>query len=485
MVGGEKSFYESGNDRDSRLASLVRTIVNEPGGFEWISRFVPYLRKEANMRTAPIVIAAEAAHAKLKSGRAAGGEYTVRKLVASCIGRADEFAEFIGYWRMEFGRTLPGGVQRGLADAFSATINEYTALKYDGENRPIRLGDVVEILHPTPSDPIQSDLFRYLLDRRHHPKAVRVNLDRLSMVKYRNWMYSLSPEKRNIAAASGNFSEVLGDAGMTWENVSSYLGRELNAHDWEALIPNMGYMALLRNLRNFDSAMVPDRVAEKVASRLCDPEQVRRSKQFPYRFYTAYRNTKSTFRWAHALSKALDLSTENIPVLDGRTLVLVDTSGSMQAPVSQRSSVQYVDVAALFASAVEARNRGRVDVVAFATEAMPVTFPNPNVLANVDMIRAGVGEVGYGTNVMSGVKYFSGHDRIVIFSDMQDVGGYVMRGWLRGVPDVVTYSFNLAGHKVGYVNPENPNKYILSGFSDSAFKMMSMVERGKDQDWPF
>lgn len=501
MVGGEKSFYESAEDRDGRLALLVRSIIGEPGGFEWLSRFVPYLRREMFMRTAPIMVAAEASKARqllVRAGTAPAveSEYTIRRLVASAIGRADEYAEFIGYWRNRFGRAIPGGVQRGLADAFASGVNEYAAMKYDGTDRPIRLGDVVDIIHPEPQAPWQSDLFAYLLDRRHHAQDIRVPLNHLPMIASRRVLEEMPQSEREALAASPSFGLALKNSGMTWENVSGWLRRKLTARDWEALIPTMGYMALLRNLRNFDDAGVSDEVAAQVAARLSDPAQVAKSMQFPYRFYTAYRSAQGTFRWAQALSKALDLSTQNVPVLGGKTLVLVDTSGSMAGTVSDRSSVQYVDVAALFGSVVASRNPDSVDVVAFADRAYQVKFPTrTNVLRNVDYIRSEVGKVGYGTNVAEGMKFLRPeHNRLVIFSDMQDVAG------LAGTPDsgwgyrtyratvpasVVAYSFNLAGYEHGIVDVSKANRFVLAGFSDSAFRMMSMVERGNDQSWPF
>src|SRR5690606_35596365 len=78
---------------------------------------------------------------------------------------------------------------------------------------------------------------------------------------------------------------VLRTAGMTWEDVLSLAGSRVDKRGlWEALIPSMGYMALLRNLRNFDEAGVSDEVVQQVAARLADPAQVARSRQFPLRF---------------------------------------------------------------------------------------------------------------------------------------------------------------------------------------------------------
>jgi hypothetical protein len=66
--------------------------------------------------------------------------------------------------------------------------------------------------------------------------------------------------------------------------------RLTSAEQWECLIPHMGYMALLRNLRSFDDAGVSDEVAVQVMARLTDPEQVARSRQFPMRFLSAFKD---------------------------------------------------------------------------------------------------------------------------------------------------------------------------------------------------
>src|SRR5690606_7218412 len=125
----------------------------------------------------------------------------------------------------------------------------------------------------------------------------------------------------------------LADAGMTWEALAGWLQGPMDARAWEAVIPAMGYMALLRNLRNFDEAGVGDAVAQTVAARLADAEQVRRSRQFPFRFLAAYRAARS-LRWAYPLERALGHSLANVPALPGRTLILVDRSGSMFGGVS-------------------------------------------------------------------------------------------------------------------------------------------------------
>ncbi|MFC7278661.1 TROVE domain-containing protein [Paractinoplanes rhizophilus] len=61
----------------------------------------------------------------------------------------------------------------------------------------------------------------------------------------------------------------------------------------------MGLLGLARNLRNFDEAGVSDTVAARTVARFADPEQVARSRMFPYRWLAAY-DAAPSLRWATA-----------------------------------------------------------------------------------------------------------------------------------------------------------------------------------------
>ena len=66
----------------------------------------------------------------------------------------------------------------------------------------------------------------------------------------------------------GNAADELRAAGLTWEDVLSLVGSKVDkAQLWSALAPSMGYMALLRNLRNMDEAGVSDDVAAAAAAK--------------------------------------------------------------------------------------------------------------------------------------------------------------------------------------------------------------------------
>ena len=165
---------------------------------------------------------------------------------------------------------------------------------------------------------------------------------------------------------------------MTWEDALSLAGSKVSKRDlWAALIPSMGFMAQLRNLRNFDDAGVPDEVAGDVIARLTDPEQVARSRQFPFRFLSAYRAAPS-LRWSYPLERALSLSLANVPALKGRTLVLVDRSGSMFDGVSAKSGLNRADTAALFGVALALRSE-HADLVEFGTQQPAGAVPGSRV----------------------------------------------------------------------------------------------------------
>jgi len=108
-------------------------------------------------------------------------------------------------------------------------------------------------------------------------------------------------------------------------------------------------MALLRNLRNIvksDANIVP------VLNILSNAENVRKSKQLPFRFYSAYRTLSAeglmTPEIHAALESAISHSIENLGIIPGRTLIAVDVSYSMNSPISERSQVRCCDIATLF-----------------------------------------------------------------------------------------------------------------------------------------
>jgi hypothetical protein len=289
---------------------------------------------------------------------------------------------------------------------------------------------------------------------------------------------------------------------MTWEALAGWLGGPMDAAAWQAAIPSMGYMALLRNLRNFDRAGVPDRVAEQVARRLADPAEVAASRQLPFRFVAAHRAAPSQ-RWGHALDLALDAATANVPALPGRTLVLVDTSASMRSALSRRSAMSVLDAAAVFGVTLAKRGNA-VDLVGFADGVFEHRVERyASLLTEVDRFTRRVGEVGHGTRIASAVRAtYRGHDRVVLVSDMQTFaetgprrGPRAMAGYEPVATDLLpqqvpVYGFSLGGYRPTVVRAGAANRFELGGLNDATFRLVELLEQrgsgdAEDGGWPF
>lgn len=469
---GEDTFYEGAGERDARFRDLVATVAVQD--YDWLARFLIWLRTEANLRSAPVVGALEAARAMVAAGVPGS-----RRLVGAVLRRADEPGEAIAYWLARYGRAIPKPVKRGVADAVVRLYTEHSLLKYDSAGTAVRFGDVIELVHPAAGTPAQGDLFRHALDRRHQRgNPIPASL---AVLRRRAELAALPVAERRAAVDP----DTLRAAGMTWEALAGWGQGRMDAAAWEAAIPSMGYMARLRNLRNFDEAGVADEVAATVAARLADPAEVARSRQLPMRFLSAYRAAPS-LRWAPALERALDHALANVPALAGRTLVLVDTSGSMHATLSRGSDLRRWDAAALFGLAV-ARRSAQADVVSFAsgTKVFPARTGESLLRALERWARDGYFLNG-GTSTAAAVAgHYRRQDRVVIVTDEQ-AHWHDRYDVTAAVPaHVPVYTWNLAGYRHGHAPSGSANRHVFGGLGDAAFRMMPLIEAGANADWPF
>ncbi|MFI9816072.1 TROVE domain-containing protein [Saccharothrix variisporea] len=475
---GEPTAYEAAGERDDRYAALVRAAALEDP--DWTARLLAWLRTGANLRTAALVGAAEYVRARLGAGDDRGPSN--RSVVDSVLRRADEPGELLAHWLATHGRAVPKPVKRGVADAVLRLYDERALIKYDSPARALRFGDVLNLVHPTGG---RADLFTHALDRRYgHDTAVPASL---TVLARRAELLSWPVERRRALFDRGDAVAVLREAGMTWESVAGWLQGPLTAAVWEALIPSMGYMALLRNLRNFDRAGVSDEVAARVAARLADPDQVARSRQLPLRFLSAHRAVGSS-RWAGTLAQALDHSLRTVPELPGRTLVLVDTSGSMNAPFSRDGTLHRWDAAAVFGLALGIRCAD-ADVVSFSSPhgGRPETMPFPlrrdePLLSAVTRWKEGGYFIGGGTYTARAIqRHLRGHDRVVVLTDEQAADD-VDRAVPPGTP---LYTWNLAGDRRGHTPSGARDRHTFGGLTDQAFGAIRLLEAGRNADWPF
>jgi hypothetical protein len=471
---GSNSFYETGAARDTRMSELAaKAAIQDVDG---LTAMVRWIRQDGNMRTAPIVIAAEGAHARLAAGLEGGN----RQLLRASLQRADEMGELLGYWKSAFGKKFPKALKRALSDAVGDIVNEYSVIKYDTAGKEWRFGDILHVAQPATLGNVseyKNVLYKHVIDRRHG-RDTEIPSE-LKVLRRNKEIMSLSPDEKRSLLNSGELD--LDGTGVTWEQLASSISGGLDSKFWEAMIPKMGYMALLRNLRNFQQAGISKTAMNTVLARLRDPEEVAKSRQLPMRFLSAYNANKSNLAIASALEDALDASLANVPALDGKTLVLVDRSGSMFGTVSEKSGLNFADSAALFGAALALRGEN-VDLVEFGTGSKKISYQKGNsILPLVNKF----GSLG-GTDTRDAlVKHFKGHDRIVLITDEQANGWY--SGWSFHQGDVleaakipasvVTHTFNLVGYRYGQAPSGTKNRFhVGGGLTDSAFKLIPLLE---------
>jgi hypothetical protein len=203
---------------------------------------------------------------------------------------------------------------------------------------------------------------------------------------------------------------------------------------------------------------------------------------YPMRFLAAFRNVP--LEYAGALEKAANASVGNIPALPGRTLVLVDRSGSMWATLSRPGSLRRVDAANVFGAALALRAE-KADLVAFGSQSQVVRFRKGDSLLQLANASADMG----GTDTRGAVeRHYRSHDRVVVLTDEQYGFGWQNAG--RDVFDgivpatVPTFTWNLAGYQFGHADA-GPRRWTFGGLTDQGFDMIPLLERGFDRGWPW
>jgi len=471
---GEDKFYQSGEDHDQEILNDIAGVAAKDP--EFILRLAAYARNEMYLRSVPVVLLAEAAAIP-------ECKPYVRKWASNILRRADEPGEVVAYWLSRFGSKakFPSSLKKGISDALNR-FDEYQLEKYNNTSGTVKTKDVLRIAHPEPKDAKQNVLYRYL----RYGELNQELLPKIALKK--NFL-----RKKELDAEA---LDMMQRGSITWEVAISKFGNRKEV--WEAL--DLPFMAMLRNLRNMLNAGAN---MKPVIEKLTDKEAVRKSKQFPFRFYSAYRELQEvdgSDRILAALSKAITYSIDNLPTLPGMTLIACDNSGSMESRLSRRGSVAYRDIANLFGALSYGFCENAV-VGAFGTDWARVQLnPADSVFTNMERIwRADT--KGMATNGYRVIKYLLDKginvDRIIFLSDMQcyDSRGW---GWVAGReyyettvaemfqkyrssinPNVFLHSVDLAGYGTVQVPQDTPNVSLIAGWSDRIFQFIPAFEADK------
>ncbi len=420
-------FYRSEDESVETVSRLIDTI-NDP---LFVARTALYARTKFGMRSISHVVAGEIAK------RVHGAKWT-RNFFDKIVYRPDDMGEILGYY-FKTEKKLSNPLRDGFARAL-ARFNEYTLAKYRGEGSAYKLVDIVNLCHPQSTEAIKK-----LID--------------------------------GTLRSTDTWESELTRAGQKAETDEEK--DELKADAWKRLIKErkIGYFALLRNLRNIIEQS-PDVLSDALAL-LVDEKLIKGSLVLPFRFLTAIEqieqlNGRGVRDTLIALSKAIDVSLSNVPKLNGKTLVVLDTSGSM--------SGKPITIGAVFAATVFKSNDA--DFMSFSDDARYVTL-NPADSTLTIAQRVIQSAYSGGTNFHSIFQTANqAYDRIIIFSDMQGWVGYETPSRdfheyrSRTGSNPVVYSFDLAGY--GTLQFPERNVYVLAGFSEKVFDVMKLLESDRE-----
>jgi hypothetical protein len=460
MMGG--TFYETGEERHNRFLECINKASQSERGQTFVSKLAMYARERLHLRTVPTMLVAHALTDKFPLAQDAARRAWVR---------GDEHLEAFAYLDA-IGVPRTKSFLRAVADRF-LHMSEKQAIKYASSGKAYTQKDALRLSHPKAGeDEKQGKLLKY--------------------IRY-GWS-ELTEAERSLLPL---IAKTKGGEALTWEQKLSAEGKKDEEEQdkgraWKEIIPDMGYMALLRNLRNIAQANVDADTIMIVADRIADKDRVLRSKQLPFRFLNAARaltqaaNVPNEFMGA--LGKAMDHAAENIPEVSGKTVVLVDVSGSMTWGLNEscgaaRSQANRIDVAALLAASFVKKNVA--DVVVFSSQSAFLFIPpNTPVGAASQLItqwKYAHGGTNLGAALQTAISKHANasvYDRMVVLTDEQahDDVWDVVEPWLREDRDRKIYVVNLAGYEPRAFLPSHGQIFTAGGFNETVFDWIRALE---------
>ncbi|MBQ9474251.1 MAG: TROVE domain-containing protein [Bacteroidales bacterium] len=477
--------YEKQDERVERISQLIGKVSPE-----FVARLAIYTRTVMNLRSIPLLLLVELA-------KIHNGDDLVARAVEKTVLRADEIMELLMCYqwrnvaqsgsngnlltmpsrsnvterspshgpRKKLGR-LSRQIQNGLQRAFNR-FDEYQFAKYDRDNLEVRLRDALFLVHPKAKDEKQQALFDKIVNR--------------SLETPYTWETELS------ALGQQHFE-------------SEEQKKDAFRYKWEELIDSrkLGYMSMMRNLRNMLQSDVSLPKMMDVASRLSDADQVARSRQLPFRYLSAYREIENvdslhTTMLMNALESAVKCSAANIEGFDENTRVLLasDVSGSMWSTVSKNSTVRHFDIGILLSMLLRSRCKQVVAGI-FGNDWKVVNMPSDNILMATRQLEKLGNTVGFSTNGYKVINWLSKNnmvmDKVMMFTDMQmwdstASNQYIEKSWRqykKTAPDAKLYLFDLVGYGQLPIRQMENDVYLIAGWSDRVFDVLSAIDKGED-----
>ena len=431
-----------------------------------------WLRNECNIRLTPQVL-------YVIASRFDETKPYIREYASKIIKRPDEIKTCLMLHRYLFGKKcLSKPFDHGLGDVLFK-VGEASLLKYDGNTFP-RWKDIMNWLSRRKNRPFREEIADYFMDGKTTSK-IPIMRDRQLL----NKKSIFDKEARKLAMSSH----------ANWEVLISQFGNK--SEIWEFLVENnlIGYMAMLRNIRNIVQSGVSDEILSCIYNKISSKDEVIESKQFPFRFLAAHRelevigNDRRINKILEAIEEATEVAVDNCPMLPGTSLVAIDTSGSMSSPLSKNSSINVIDAACMLGGII-AKRCSDAYVWQFDTRVAEVRFTKRTTIMG---LMKNINNSGGSTNTHLVIEKMRKDgifpDRLIILSDMQawdSSGGWGSSGncadeWdiyckIKNGKNTWLHSINLNGYgDTPFLDP-NDHLHLTSGFNESVLNSIVRAE---------
>ncbi|NJM12726.1 MAG: TROVE domain-containing protein [Synechococcaceae cyanobacterium SM1_2_3] len=361
----EDVAYSTGKDIVAQIKTLIPQINPET-----VAKLAIEARLEQKLRHVPLLLAREMIRQPDPKFRGLVGD-----LLPQIIQRPDELTEFLALYWQDGRCPLAKQVKKGLARAFGR-FDAYQLAKWNRADA-IKLRDVMFMVRPKPQDEAQAAVWKQLAENTLP-----------------------TPDTWEVALSAGQ------DKKETFERLIT--DRKLGA------------LAFLRNLRGMVDAKVSEAVILQGFKTIA-PQWI-----LPVNGLAAARHAP---RFTAEIEDLLLKGLAKTPKLPGKTILVVDVSGSMGSRISGKSEMTRLDIAgALAFLARELCER----VVIYATAGSDRTrihqtepLPNLRGFGLAHAVAAAAKRLGGGgiftRQCLESIRQREDPpDRIIVFSDSQD-----------------------------------------------------------------
>lgn len=460
------TYYVSDQDQLKKTLELANK-----SDVAFVAKLAVYARQKGLMKDMPAILAAVVA---------SKDSALLKTIFPKVINDPKMLRNFVQIIRSGVtGRKSLGTVPKKLIQEYFNSLTDEQLFKADIGNDP-SLQDIIKLVHPKPATEQRAAMFSYLLDRDYN--------------------------KEKLCALATQFESFKKDMSGEMPDVPFQFLTMLPLMDshWKKIAENATWNQTKLNLNSFAKHNVfkDSKMVDLIATRLQNPELVKRSKVFPYSIFTAYLNIDGNVpgKISVALQKAADIALENVPEFNNDICVMVDTSGSMSSPATGNrgtvtSKIRCIDVAALFASAIMRKN-SNTEIVPFDTRVHTHKLNPLDSIATNAKTLAGFG--GGGTDCSSAIKYLndkgSKAQLLIMISDNEswvtnnnvyyNRGTHMSNEWLKYKqrnPKAKLVCWDITPNSTTQVNTQ---KDVLNcgGFSDTIFDVIASFVDSNDDD---